>query len=415
MRALVGITDAEYRRSLTRVVERLANGRDVEERLELLGCQTLEAALGAARSGRPGVALLDGALLGSSDLIQALGDAPIVALAPRCAVAELPPTCVAILGPHASAEEAAFALGRARERALASARAARAEARLGAELGEIVTVTKSMKDLVRRAKRCATNGENALVIGEPGTGKELLANIAKGGGPARRLDLARDGAGADGELLGSALERREPLLVLHVERLSASGQARLVDALVERRAPRIVATADAAIHGMLAERSFDKALFIALSPNVLDVPPLRLRKDDIAVLAHHLLARERVRRGLGPAKLAAGATRALRAHDFRLNVTELQAVVAHASVVMRGATLLEGDLPFERSSGPRAPIADEPYPAARAKALAAFEDAYVSDAMSRTSENIAQAAELAGMDRANFRRLLRRSRARRGC
>ncbi|MFO0613781.1 MAG: sigma 54-interacting transcriptional regulator [Polyangiaceae bacterium] len=409
MRALVGITDADFRRNLTRHADLRSREGDAETRLELLGSQTLEAARAVARTAKPAIALLDAAMLEDAALRDALGDAMLIAVAPRTAVRELPRACVAILGATATPEEAAFALERAASRAIAEERAARAEARLGAELGELVTASKSMRELVRKAKRCATNGERALVIGEPGTGKELLANVAKGGAKAHRIDLAR---AVDEAKELEAIDRGEDLLVLHVERLSRAGQERLLEALLARRAPRVVATADASIHGMVAERAFDKALFIALAHVVLDVPPLRSRPDDVAVLAHHLLGLERARRGLGPAKLAAGAMRALRAHDYRLNVTELQAVIAHAAVVMRGATLVEGDLPFERAGGPPKPFADEPYAAARAKAIAAFEDAYVRDAMTRTSENIAQAADLAGMDRANFRRLLRRTRAR---
>lgn len=410
MRALVGITDADFRRNLTRHVERRARSSDPAEQLELLGCETLAAALAVARTGRPSLALLDGSLLESAELVGLLGDAPIVARAPRVRVAELPPSCVALLGPEATAEEAAFTLERARDVASLTARAARAEARLGAERGELVFASKAMRDLVRRAKRCATQEEGALVIGEPGTGKELLANVAAGGGRARRVDLTRMNEDEADRAL-TALDAFEVVVLLHVERLGEHAQAALLRAVVERRAPRIVATADAGIHAMLAGRTFDKSLFIALAPVALDVPPLRARRDDIPLIAHHLLSLERDRRGLGPAKIAAAAMRILRAHPWALNVTELQAVIAHAAVVMRGATLVEGDLPFDRV-GDAKPLADEPYPEARARAITAFEDAYVRDAMARTGENIAQAAVLAGMDRANFRRLLRRTRAR---
>lgn len=414
MRALVGIPDADFRRSLIRHVERRGRAAEPGDRLDVLACETAAAAIAAARTGRPAVALVDGLLLERAELVAALGDAPLVVRGARGRVDDLPPTCVAILGPEATAEEGAFALERARDHVNLTQRAARAEARLGAERGELVVASKAMRDLVRRAKRCATNEESALVIGEPGTGKELLASVAAGAGPSRRVDLSR-ATEDDAMRVVRSLDAAETNVLLHVERLSVDAQSALLDALLGgasgRRAPRVVATADASIHGMLAARTFDKSLFIALAPATLDVPPLRARRDDIPLIAHHLLSLERDRRGLGPAKIAAGAMRALRAHPWALNVTELQAVVAHAAVVMRGSTLVEGDLPFDRAGDAR-PLADEPYPAARERAIRAFEDAYVKDAMTRTSENIAQAAVLAGMDRANFRRLLRRTRAR---
>jgi len=94
-------------------------------------------------------------------------------------------------------------------------------------------------------------------------------------------------------------------------------------------------------------------------------------------------------------------------------------------VMTRGDSILPSDLPFGRdeahadedgpSSSPRAfwsdTLSELPFTQAKEKAALAFESAYVQRLLKRTGNNVSEAARQAGMDRSNFRRLMKKVRA----
>jgi DNA-binding NtrC family response regulator len=157
----------------------------------------------------------------------------------------------------------------------------------------------------------------------------------------------------------------------------------------------------------------------------LHLPPLRERGDDIVMLAHyfvHKLARKMSR----PVKrLSVEAVEALRAYSWPGNVRELEHAIEHAFVLSRGDELGPRDLPIATAqSRPPAPIApahvagapiaasdalDLPYMEAKRRAVAAFDQAYIDALMQRCAGNASEAARQAGLDRSNFRRLLRKA------
>ncbi len=69
-----------------------------------------------------------------------------------------------------------------------------------------------------------------------------------------------------------------------------------------------------------------------------------------------------------------------------------------------------GDFGFDRAPARRMAVPDMPYVAARDSVVSEFERAYVDAVVERAQGNLSRAAHLAGMDRANFRRLFRRVR-----
>ena len=99
--------------------------------------------------------------------------------------------------------------------------------------------------------------------------------------------------------------------------------------------------------------------------------------------------------------------------------------IEHAVVMTRGDSILPSDLPFGRDeayaeedgapSGHRAFFGDAlselPFTQAKEKAALAFERAYVERLLKRTGNNVSEAARQAGMDRSNFRRLMKKVRA----
>ena len=104
---------------------------------------------------------------------------------------------------------------------------------------------------------------------------------------------------------------------------------------------------------------------------------------------------------------------ALTTHRWCGNVRELENVIERAVVLAQGNVLLAGDLPpgfgAARSGAEvgTATLAHLPYAQAKKLALRAFERRYLTAVLSRCSGNISSAARAAGVDRSNFRRLLK--------
>jgi DNA-binding NtrC family response regulator len=426
---LIADPEASLRRQLARSLS--------SEPLDLSTCDNAESAISLLRGKRIDVAFIDHILLasGGEALTESLLDVEVVlgiragtAVAPR----DVPSSVQALVDRSSDAiDGAVFAIQRAlevrdlRERAsLAELRAAQSDGS-----GEIVVGTKSMRTLVGRAKRIAPSTAPVLVLGEPGTGKELIARFVHRTSQRGALvtldasELSLDELERELEAVPkpspsdrSAWDRSDgaTLLLLHVEKLSPRSQEAVFSRLTSpAKRVRIIATADPTIREAAHTGAFSRDLFLALGAALLELLPLRQRRDEIPVLANHMLMQHVRNKGDAASELRIGveAMRALRRAPWPRNVAELEATIAHAALVARTSTIVPGDLPDEQSRSHvlRSSLGEEPYAEARKHAMREFERSYVDELLWRTEQNLAQAAREAGMDRANFRRLVKRA------
>jgi DNA-binding NtrC family response regulator len=417
---LVADPDASLRRHVARAL--------ADEPIELVTCEGAESAVSILRGAGVEVAYVSASILdaggrGLADLLA--GVDVVLGVPPTERVGDPPAFVLSTSRPEPSA--AAFAIRRALEVHALRAEARRARVAPGPSgPSEIVAATKSLRALVARASRVGPSLASVLVLGEPGTGKETLARHVHAAGQRGELvvvDLSELSAEEADRELGvdegpglDAFRRAESatLLLLHVEKLSPAAQAALLARLASPRGVRILATADPSIREAQRAGAFDPRLFVALSAVLLEIPPLRRRRDEIPVLASHFLHQAIDASGLDRRlRIGSLAMRALRRAPWPLNVAELRAAMTHAALVAKTDTIVPGDLPEEEGTRRtlRAGLGEEPYAAARIHALRQFERAYVEELLERTGNNIAQAAREAGMDRANFRRLLKRARS----
>jgi DNA-binding NtrC family response regulator/tetratricopeptide (TPR) repeat protein len=203
-----------------------------------------------------------------------------------------------------------------------------------------------------------------LIAGETGTGKELVARALhrtspRGEGPF----LALHGASIPQELFESELfgyeagaftgaEESRPgllesvhggsLLLDEVSDLPPPAQAKLLRVIDARAARRLGGTAERTIDvrflsatsadlaGLAAKGGFRRDLYHRLAAVEIRLPPLRERREDVPLLARHLLAEHARRIDRAAPALAAGALRLLERHDWPGNVRELEAVLLRA-------------------------------------------------------------------------------------
>ena len=144
--------------------------------------------------------------------------------------------------------------------------------------------------------------------------------------------------------------------------------------------------------------------------------------EDVPLLAHHFLRRYAERLGKRVRTLAPDAVELLCGYRWPGNVRELENAIERAVVLCRGEAVTAADLP-PAVTGRTAPLVREvpvngdeavwltmSYAAAKEQALRRFEKGYVETLMRHCDSNISAAARKAGMDRSNFKRVLRKYR-----
>jgi two-component system response regulator GlrR len=169
----------------------------------------------------------------------------------------------------------------------------------------------------------------------------------------------------------------------------------------------------------------------------IELPPLRERAEDIPLLAQHFLDLVTAEQGGPSARLTPDAALKMQSYDWSGNVRELQSVVQRSYLLSGGARRLDaGDIdlpgtgavvltdrrialpPIPSRSEFSAPERDfaagdsenttETFREAKDRVIRGFESGYIRDVLVRTRGNVTRAAKLAGMQRRDFQRLMRK-------
>ena len=256
----------------------------------------------------------------------------------------------------------------------------------------MVGKSPALLEIFKTVGRLAGRDVSVLVTGESGTGKELVARAlhaasARAEGPF----VAVNTAAIPRELLESELFGHERgaftgAVEARIGRFSeASGgtlfldeigdmpvdlQAKLLRVLqssevtpvggrrAERVDVRIVAATHRDLDAAVAKGDFREDLLYRLRVVPLHIPPLRERREDVPVLAHHFVERYAEELGTGSRLLAEDTVNRLCAHDWPGNVRELENAIKRALVLATGEILLPEDFSFLDASA--APGRDGP-------------------------------------------------------
>ena len=302
----------------------------------------------------------------------------------------------------------------------------------------LVGDTPAMQEVYKMIGRLATHDVPALILGERGTGKELVAaTIHNNSGRHERPFVTLDCATLPEEGLEAALVDPDAgtLHLAAVHTLSRSVQGRLARALGDnpgragaRRTvgARVIASSDADLAEAVAEDTFSRELYEVLAVITVRLPPLRERREDIPVLVRHFIQRfneELDRRITG---VDDQLLRRLQDHAWPGNVGELESVIKRACIVTRSDVITLDDI-GESISDSRFPGRQELESAlTRAVRVAlqeriaerqagstssAFHDivslvelTLVREALAITNSNQVKASELLGVNRATLRK-----------
>jgi DNA-binding NtrC family response regulator len=187
---------------------------------------------------------------------------------------------------------------------------------------------------------------------------------------------------------------------------------------------RVVAATNVDLRHRIEEGTFREDLFYRLNVVAIFLPPLRERREDIALLAYHFLRKYAARSGRNVQRISPEAMQLLESQPWPGNVRELENAIEYALVFCRGDEIQAESLPAFRANRDSLPEAtpaklnglvlpsglfDLPYRDAKQRATDAFDTAYFEAILKRAGGNISEAARQAGLDRSNFRRAAKRA------
>src|SRR5213592_215776 len=310
--------------------------------------------------------------------------------------------------------------------------AAGAGPRSSTEATEIITQNSLMLSLLDQAAQAAKTNATILVQADSGTGKELLARwIHKNSANHNGAFVAVNCAALPENLLESELFGYEKgaftgannfkpgkfelaqngtILLDEIGEMAPLLQAKLLRVLQEQEVDRVggkrpipikvrvIATTNKDLRKLIARGQFREDLFFRLNVVPLRVPPLRDRKDDIAVLASHFMKKYG---GIADASIDTETLELLERYGWPGNVRELENVI-HRSFALRGRLKITASDLFDQSvESPDAPALQA------GQSVGEMERKLIMTTLEQTNGNRTHAARLLGISLRTLRNKLR--------
>ena len=296
----------------------------------------------------------------------------------------------------------------------------------------IIGHSAPMQQVFDTVAKVAATSANVLILGENGTGKELVARSlhaqsARAGSAFVAVDM---GAITEslfeselfGHVKGAFTDAREDrtgrfelaqggtLFLDEIGNLSLPLQAKLLTVLQQRQVVRVganrpiavdirlVSATNRPLRSMAAQHAFRQDLLYRLNTVEIHLPPLRERREDIPLLAQHFVRQYAARYQRPVQGVSRAALRALDQYPWPGNVRELQHAIERAVILSEAEYLQVGDFSFDSLS----PAGDQL--TLTTFNLAEVEKAVIRRVLDRCQGNISQAAQILGLTRTSLYR-----------
>lgn len=295
-------------------------------------------------------------------------------------------------------------------------------------LAGLVSASAPMRDVVRQIEKIAPTNASALLIGDTGSGKEVLARALHRLSPrAEQAFVAINCAAIPENLLESELFGHEKgsftgadkqqvgkieladggtLFLDEIGDMDWSLQVKLLRFLEQRAIERVGGRREIAVDVRLigathrdlqtriAEEEFREDLYYRIAEIVVCIPPLREREDDVVMLAKHFLEKATQANGRDVRGFSQKALDAIRAYSWPGNVRELEHCINRAVILTDTRTISPDSMGFESD---QTETADEPLNLREVRNNA--ERAAINRIMAHAAGNMSEAARLLGVSR----------------
>ena len=311
-------------------------------------------------------------------------------------------------------EDLNAAIGNAREFANTAAES-RPEPAPALELpaGSVFGASPAIREVLALVRRIAPSRCNVLVLGERGTGRESVARAVHGQSSRRDRPFVKvECATAEPSLLSlaTAVAPGSTVYLDDMNELPAAAQRQLLEIVRQRAGAdamdlRFVAGVAPRVDDWVARGDLRPDLIEALGIVRIELPPLRQRTEDIALLATHFLKEACRRNGIPAKAFSRSALTLLAALPWPGNAAELRVLTERLAVlVTRGVVLLEDVLANVRLEGTEALGGRS---GTLREARERFERDYVAGVLQQHRGRMGDAAKELGIERTNLYRKIR--------
>ncbi len=245
---------------------------------------------------------------------------------------------------------------------------------LNEKFSDIIGQSRAMQKIFQTVERVAQTDANVLILGENGTGKEMIARAIHRNSIRKNESFAAVDLGSVTETLfeselfghkrGSFTDAKEDrvgrfelanngtLFLDEIGNLSMPLQAKLLTVLQNRKVSRVGANKEVPInirlvcatnmplYEMVKKNKFRQDLLYRINTIEIEIPPLRDRPEDIPLLAHFFLKSYSTKYGKSIAKISDAAIARMNKHSWPGNIRELQHSIERA-VIMSSASVLQ--------------------------------------------------------------------------
>jgi DNA-binding NtrC family response regulator len=303
----------------------------------------------------------------------------------------------------------------------------------GDSLPTLIAESEAMKPVLDVIARVGPSDANILIMGEHGTGKEVVAQTLHQISPRAKNAMVSVNIGglaegvfesemfghAKGAFTGAAADRigrfelahHSTLFLDEIANITPAQQARLLRVLetgeVERVGSskirkvdvRVLSATNADLASEVEQGRFRDDLLFRLNTVQVHLPPLRERPEDIPVLAAHFLAKAAARYGKSVREFDRDALNSFRRHPWPGNVRELDHVIQRAVLMAKGRFVTEADLGLTPAAGSGVPRLED-------MSLEEVEHYLIRKTLERCGGSVTSAAKELGLSRsAMYRRI----------
>jgi DNA-binding NtrC family response regulator len=307
------------------------------------------------------------------------------------------------------------------------------------DLPPIIGESDAIQEVKDTIERVAPTEARVLISGENGTGKELVAKwihykSARAEEPMVEVNCAAipselieselfghekgSFTGATQQRIGKFEQAHEGTLFLdEIGDMSLSAQAKVLRVLEEDEIERVggehsisvdvrvVAATNKDLMEEIEEGNFREDLYHRIGVILIDVPPLRERRDDIPLLTRHVAERVAQRNGLPPKDFTEEAVQRLKRYDWRGNVRELHNVIERLLILVADETIEVADIDQFVQPGAGADGATQELVEAYddfSDARDQFEKRFIQHKLHEHDWNVSQTAETIGIQRSHL-------------
>lgn len=307
---------------------------------------------------------------------------------------------------------------------------------LNEKFSDIIGQSLAMQKIFQTVERVAQTDANVLILGENGTGKEMIARAIHRNSPRKNESFVSVDLGSVTETLfeselfghkrGSFTDAKEDrvgrfelanngtLFLDEIGNLSMPLQAKLLTVLQNRKVSRVGANKEVPVnirlicatnmplYEMVKENKFRQDLLYRINTIEVEIPPLRERPEDIPLLAQYFLKSYNAKYGKSISKISDAALTRMNKHTWPGNIRELQHSLERA-VIMSGASVLQ---PEDFNLNASSPKENEPGLNLDAFNLEEVEKLLIRKVLKKYNGNITQAAAELGLTRSSLYRRL---------